>query len=52
MGPSEQDGSPEIVKDDHTLSGLPLRRNFSAMFLFRQGANKRGIATAVVHWSL
>ena len=42
----------DIVKDDPVLSELHLRRNFSALFLYGQAANKGGIATAVVRWSL
>jgi len=29
-----------------------LRRNFSALFLYAQCANKGGIATATVRWKL
>jgi hypothetical protein len=42
----------DIVKDDLALNELHLRRNFSALFLYAQAANKGGIATAVVRWSL
>lgn len=42
----------DIVKDDPVLSELHLRRNFSALFLYAQAAQKGGIATAVVRWSL
>ncbi|MEZ5278400.1 MAG: sialidase family protein [Opitutaceae bacterium] len=42
----------DIVKDDPVLSELHLRRSFSALFLYGQAANKGGIATAVVRWSL
>lgn len=40
------------VKDDPGLSELHLRRNFSALFLYGQAANKGGIATGVVRWKL
>jgi hypothetical protein len=42
----------DIVREDPVLSELHLRRNFSALFLYGQAANKGGIATAVVRWSL
>jgi len=42
----------DIVRDDASLSELHLRRNFSALFLYGHAANKGGIATAVVRWSL
>ena len=42
----------DTVKDDPILSELHLRRRFSALFLYGQCANKGGIATAVVRWSL
>lgn len=42
----------DIVKDDPVLTELHLRRNFSALFLYAQAAQKGGIATAVVKWSL
>ena len=34
------------------LTELYLRRNFSALFLYGQCANKGGIATAAVKWGL
>ena len=40
------------MKDDPVLSELHLRRNFSALFLYGQAANKGGIASAIVRWSL
>ncbi len=42
----------DIVRDDPVLSELHLRRNFSALFLYDQAANKGGIATGVVRWKL
>ncbi|MEZ5414604.1 MAG: sialidase family protein [Opitutaceae bacterium] len=42
----------DFVRDDPLLTAMHLRRNFSALFLYGQAANKGGIATAVVRWSL
>lgn len=42
----------DLVKKEPALTELHLRRNFSALFLYGQAANKGGIATAVVRWSL
>jgi len=42
----------DYVMEDPALTELHLRRNFSALFLYGQAANKGGIATAVVRWSL
>lgn len=42
----------DIVRDDPDLTELHLRRSFSALFLYAQAANKGGIATAVLRWSL
>ncbi len=41
----------DYVWDDPKLTELHLRRNFSALFLYGQAANKGGIGTAVVRWS-
>lgn len=40
-----RDGDPELTE-------FHLRRNFSALFLYAQCANKGGIATATVRWKL
>ncbi|MCF7688296.1 MAG: glycoside hydrolase [Cephaloticoccus sp.] len=42
----------DFVREDPALTAMHLRRNFSALFLYGQAANKGGIATAVVRWSL
>lgn len=42
----------DFVRDDPELMEFHLRRNFSALFLYAQCANKGGIATATVRWNL
>lgn len=42
----------DFVRDDPELMEFHLRRNFSALFLYAQCANKGGIATATVRWQL
>jgi hypothetical protein len=42
----------DFVHEDPELTELHLRRNFSALFLYAQCANKGGIATAAVRWKL
>lgn len=42
----------DYVREDSELMEFHLRRNFSALFLYAQCANKGGIATATVRWKL
>jgi hypothetical protein len=42
----------DFINEDPILMELYLRRNFSALFLYAQCANKGGIASAVVKWRL